>query len=131
MTSSNDELDAKVRRQNVIIAILVVLMIGAGFLVVEERSTRDSTKALDEVQDIQYAQCNAANTVRSRLFSDALDDETMYLELVSQERDPEMKQIWRRAATRSNDSAESILAAARQRGDLPDPNQPVTVCELP
>jgi len=52
----------------------------------------------------------------------------MYRELEGQEHDPEISDIWRRAALRSNREAESILASARQRGRLIDPNQPVVDC---
>lgn len=130
MTSSNDELDAKVRRQNIIIAILVVLMVGAGFLVVEERTKSASQEAINEVQNVQHSQCLAGNASRLGQFDLAEDNEAMYRELEGQEHDPEIADIYRRAALRKEKAAESVLAAARQRGELLDPNSPVVQCEF-
>lgn len=114
--------------QNRIIAVLIVLALGLAFLALESRSKRDSDKAIAEIESIQDAQCAAGNATRLGLFASAGADREMYLQLEGQEHDPEVARIWHRAATRKQDVQDSILGAARQRGALVDPHQPVVDC---
>ena len=123
-----EELDDKVKRQNYIVAVLIVLMIGAGFLAVEERGKAASDEALNAVEGVQAAQCISGNASRLVLHANYVGDAAMYRELAGQEHDPEISSIYRRAAIRKEQAADSVLAAARQRGTLIDPNQPVIPC---
>jgi hypothetical protein len=114
-----------------LIALGIVLLIGLALYIVENRATTENQKTLDELKMIQYAQCLSGNATRLNNFGDAKADEQESLAFESQEHDPEIARIWHRRAQRKLELQDSILAAAAQRGELPDPHQPIVECPPP
>lgn len=114
-----------------------VLIIGLGVIltiivVKGNRGDEENLAALEEVVAIigesQDAACLTGNSARLSQFSEANRDAAEARELAGQEHDPEISAIWKRRAVRKEELAESILASAKLRGDLLDPNQPIVDC---
>ena len=121
--------------KNRLIAMALIVLLGVLFVIVVDKGKSDNEKTLDQVKvtsdqlvDLQDKICISANSTRLTLYSDAQRDAREAREFAGQEHDPEIRAIWLRRARAKDNVAESILAAAAQRGVLIDPNQPIVAC---
>lgn len=106
----------------------IILLVGLALWAVERRGDAKVEDTVEQLEEIQFAQCVSGNASRVNQWSDALADEAMYRELEGQVHDPEKEAIWRRAAVRKAGLADDIVVAAEQRGELLTPGKPIIVC---